>query len=261
MEGDNASVDSELTLLYSILRNEPGKVTGPINNPFYRKRDVPFSHPLFPIYLVTRLAGYDYADIRSIIDRAFAARNTGKVLLDLRSTGDPTGDEWLRSAAIFLPRGRAILEETTAPAYDLKEAVIGYGSWGSNDPQHKRRKPGLKWLPGAITTEFVSTNGRTFARPPEAWNLSTWKDTKLHFFGSPQTLTADYIHEGATGASGHVDEPYLGLTPRPDLLFPAYLNGRNLAESYWLSTPALSWQNIVIGDPLCSLGPPRVDRK
>lgn len=70
---------------------------------------------------------------------------------------------------------------------------------------------------------------------------------------SPQSLTADLIHEGATGASGHVFEPYLTRTPRPDYLFPAYLGGRNLAQSYYLSIPLLSWMNIVVGDPLCSL--------
>ena len=42
----------------------------------------------------------------------------------------------------------------------------------------------------------------------------------------------------------------------PDLLLPAYYSGRNLAESYYLSMRGLSWQNIVIGDPLCSLGKP-----
>ena len=69
-------------------------------------------------------------------------------------------------------------------------------------------------------------------------------------------MTADYILEGATGASGHVDEPYLNMTPRPELLLPAYYSGRNLAESYYLAIPRLSWQNIVVGDPLCSLGKP-----
>ena len=76
------------------------------------------------------------------------------------------------------------------------------------------------------------------------------------FAGSAQSLSADYILEGATGASGHVYEPYLMFTPHPDLLLPAYYQGRTLAESYYLSMPALSWQNIVIGDPLCSLGKP-----
>ena len=34
------------------------------------------------------------------------------------------------------------------------------------------------------------------------------------------------------------------------------VTGRNLAESYYLAILGLSWQNIVVGDPLCSLGRP-----
>ncbi len=107
-----------------------------------------------------------------------------------------------------------------------------------------------------MATDFVSANGRTFERPPEDWTLGTWDDSKTWFKGAPQSLTADYIAEGASAATGHVAEPYLGLTPRPDFFLPAYYSGRNLAESFYLSIPALSWQNIVIGDPLMSLGKP-----
>jgi uncharacterized protein (TIGR03790 family) len=71
-------------------------------------------------------------------------------------------------------------------------------------------------------------------------------------------MSADYLHDGVTGASGHVDEPYLHLTPRPEPLFSAYYRGRNLAESYYLAIPGLSWMNVVLGDPLCSIGPPDV---
>jgi hypothetical protein len=45
------------------------------------------------------------------------------------------------------------------------------------------------------------------------------------------------------------------LNPRPDILIPAYIDGRNLAESFYLSVPAISWQNVMIGDPLCTLRP------
>ena len=91
---------------------------------------------------------------------------------------------------------------------------------------------------------------------PDNWTIHDWKDPKLFFAGSPQTMTADYILEGVTGASGHVDEPFLIMCPRPDFLLPAYYRGRNLAESYYLAICSPSWQNIVIGDPLCSLGKP-----
>jgi hypothetical protein len=37
---------------------------------------------------------------------------------------------------------------------------------------------------------------------------------------------------------------------------PAYYHGRNLAESYYVSVNWLSWQGVVFGDPLCSLGKP-----
>jgi uncharacterized protein (TIGR03790 family) len=107
-----------------------------------------------------------------------------------------------------------------------------------------------------VATEFVSTNARTFTRPPEGWSISDWNSPKLWFAGSPQSMTADYLSEGASAATGHVDEPFLATTPRPDYLLPAYYRGRTLAESYYLSIPVLSWQNIVAGDPLCSLGPP-----
>jgi uncharacterized protein (TIGR03790 family) len=92
-------------------------------------------------------------------------------------------------------------------------------------------------------------------KPPESWKLGDYNRPDSFYADSPQSLSGDLIHEGVTGVSGHVFEPYLGMTPRPDYLFPAYLGGRNLAESFWLSIPALSWQNVVIGDPLCRLAP------
>ena len=36
------------------------------------------------------------------------------------------------------------------------------------------------------------------------------------------------------------------------MLFPAYLAGFNLIESFYLAIPHLSWQTIVVGDPLCA---------
>jgi uncharacterized protein (TIGR03790 family) len=254
--GEEAAVDSELTLLYSdITRRSPHPVAGSVPNPFFGHKDAKFAHPQFPIYLVTRLAAYSSDGVKAIIDRSLKAENRGNFVIDLAATGNQDGDNWLRAAADLLPKNRVVLDETTAVLRNQKD-VIGYASWGSNDKNRHDRFLGFQWLPGAIMTEFVSTNGRTFKQPPSDWNISAWTSPKLFFFGSPQTMTADYILEGATGASGHVDEPYLNMTPRPELLLPAYYSGRNLAESYYLAIPRLSWQNIVVGDPLCSLGKP-----
>jgi len=253
--GTAAAVDSELAMLYLILHRKTYRPEGPYPNPMFGKLDEPFDRRKFPIYMVTRLAGYDFSAVRGLIDRGLAAANKGVVVLDQRNTGDDTGDEWLRDAAIRLPKERTVFEESTTVLYGQKN-VIAYGAWGSNDKNRTRRFSGFQFLPGALVTEFVSTNGRTFERPPANWTLSTWnnEDAPKWFKGSPQTLTADYIEEGATGVSGHVYEPYLKYCPRPDVLFPAYLvKGRNLAESFYLAIPSLSWMNIVVGDPLVRL--------
>jgi uncharacterized protein (TIGR03790 family) len=254
METETAAVDSELALLYSEMHGNRHPLPGPFPNPFFGNMAA-FAHPQFPIYLVTRLAGYDFADIKGLIDRALLAKNTGKFVIDLKQHDSTPGNEWLRTAARQLPKERVVLDDTSRVLTN-ERGVIAYASWGSNDPDRKQRTLGFEWLAGAIMTEYVSTNARTFALPPKEWTLGNWGDPNTWFAGAPQTMSADYIREGATGASGHVWEPFLTNTPRPDLLLPAYYKGRDLAESYYLSIPALSWQNIVIGDPLCSLGKP-----
>jgi uncharacterized protein (TIGR03790 family) len=254
--GEAASVDSELTLLYFDLHGRAHPLPAGIANPFFAKINSPFRHPDFPIYLVTRLAGFDFEDVKGMIDRSLEAHNRGKFVIDLKGSDNTHGNAWLQQAAQLLPRDRVLLDTTRTVLY-RKSDVIAYASWGSNDPDRKERHLGFRWLPGAIASEYVSTNGRTFARPPDSWSIGgAWGDAKTNFDGSPQSLTADYIHDGATGASGHVYEPYLGFTPHPNILLPAYYHGRNLAESYYLAIPILSWMNIVVGDPLCSLGPP-----
>lgn len=256
--GDAASVDSELTLLYQRLEGKSPPISGPLANPFYGRLTEKFEHGKFPIYLVTRLAGYDFDDVQGMIDRSFQARNDGVFVLDMSSAGNDEGNRWLREAARVLPPSRILHEQSPVVVY-AAENVIGYASWGSNDEQRLkegRRWLGFRWLPGAIATQYVSTDGRTFFEPDESWTISSGGET---FGGSRQSLSADFIAEGATGASGHVYEPFLHFTPRPQYLFPAYYSGRNLAESFYLAMPGVSWMNVVIGDPLCRIGPPAAE--
>ena len=247
-----SSVDSELALLYAKLHGQTVTRVGGVANPFFKKRDEPLRHPRFPIYLVARLAAYEVGEVKDMIDRCLAARNRGKFVIDLSSaggSGKESGDEWLRTAAFLLPADRVIIDQSPQVLYDQHD-VIGYAAWGSNDPNRKRRRLGFQWLRGAIATEFVSTNARTLKRPPEDWTFASI------FGGTSQSLTADYIHQGATAATGNTYEPYLTGCARPDYLLPAYFQGRTLAESYYLSIPMLSWQGVLLGDPLCSLGKP-----
>ena len=256
-EGTLASVDSELATLFAKRKGQTVPIEGGVRNPFFGQIYAPFDQGRFPIYLVGRLAAYDLATVKRMIDQAVQAENRGAFVFDMREgETDSPGDSWLNSAALQLPRQRTIVE-STRKVLNGQSGVIGYASWGSNDKNRKSRLLGFRWLPGSVATEFVSTNGRTLVRPPEQWNLGNdWWTPAALFAHSPQSMAADYLAEGASAVTGHTDEPYLHRTPRPDFLFPAYYNGRTLGEAYMASLEVLSWRNILLGDPLMRLGPP-----
>jgi uncharacterized protein (TIGR03790 family) len=260
LTGTVASVDSELTLLYRKMAGRTEPVGGRVANPYYHGDKAvtdaaKFTHRLYDIYLVTRLDGFTVADVYQLIDRGVAPVKDGVFVLDQKANivGDRTGDAWLAAALEKMPpafAGRTVLE--SSPRVASATQVLGYYSWGSNDSAVKQRRPDVSFVPGALAGMFVSTDGRTFQEPPESWVIGTWSDSKTHFRGSPQSLSGDLIRQGATGVAGHVAEPYLDATARPQILFPAYVNGFNLAESFYLAVPYLSWQTIVVGDPLCA---------
>ncbi len=255
MQSEAASVDSELTLLYAKMQGRTFPTAGPVNNPYFGKYYADFDPAQHSFYPVTRLTGYTLEDVRGMIDRSLEARNQGLFVFDLAPSRAGEGDQWMKVAMRALPAGRVKAETTDAAIYDVN-GVIGYAGWGSNDPQRiadGRRDPGFGWLPGGIATQYVSTDARTFQEPPASWNIASWTDKTASFAGSPQSLTGDFIRQGATGASGHVWEPFLIATPRPNYLFPAYFSGKNLAEAFYVSMPFLSWMNVVVGDPLCKL--------
>ena len=259
--GAVASVDSELTLLYRKLAGQPVAPNGPVANPYFHgTRPIaearPFTHERLDMFLVTRLDGYTVADTLALIDRGAAARREGRVVLDQRGSITPeAGNQWLERAADQLRGlglGERVTLDTSSAVVRNQTNLLGYFSWGSNDPAMTSRQNGLAFEPGAIAASFVSTDGRTFKEPPAQWTLGRWDSPASFFGGSPQSLIGDLIRQGVTGVAGHVAEPYLDATIRPDVLFPAYFSGFNLAEAFYLAMPSLSWQTIVVGDPLAA---------
>ncbi|MGQ0732813.1 MAG: TIGR03790 family protein [Acidobacteriota bacterium] len=261
-EGTGSSVDSELTLLYRRLVGETVLTRGRVSNPYYLgDRDLatarPFTHREHDIYLVSRLDGFTEEDAIALIDRAGEPSSEGRVVLDQRGgLTNSLGDRWLAEASKRLSQAghadRVLLEPTGTPVRAVTP-VLGYYSWGSIDPQNRVRSYGMGFAPGAIAATFGSVDARTLREPPVSWlptgnmaNRATW------FEGSPHSLIGDLVREGVTGVAGHVSEPYFQSVIRPEVLFSAYLAGHNLIESFYLAMPDLSWQAVVIGDPLCA---------
>lgn len=260
--GTGASVDSELTLLYRRMTGRPVPAAGFIENPYHLGSRAlgeakPFSHRTYDIYLVTRLDAFTTDEAIALIDRADAPANNGAIILDQRAEpAAAIGDRWMAEAArsirALAPERAVLLEESTQPAAPA-EGVIGYYSGGSTDKSLTRRGSGMKFVPGAVAATLVSTDARTFQAPPDAWRPREGPGERQYMFGgSAQSLLGDLIREGVTGAVGNVSEPYLQSSLRPQIFFPAYLSGFNLAEAAYLALPHLGWQSVVIGDPLCA---------
>lgn len=248
--GTVASVDSELTLLYRKMLGARVPILGHVDNPLFlgdraidaQRRVTRFD---LDIYLVSRLDGFAVEDVISLIDRSLAPSREGRIVLDEKATAiDRGGDRWLAAtAATFADAPDRVLLESTPALAEAEGPVLGYYSWGSNDPSNTLRQTGLAFVPGAVAALFVSTDGRTFVEPQPGWRPGP---------STGQSLAGDLIREGVTGVAAHVDEPYLGATIRPQILFPSYLAGAGLVDAFYLAMPYLSWQTVVIGDPLCA---------
>lgn len=254
MSYDRASVDSELTLVW-----ESGHpLGGPMENPYYGA-DEPFGgfsgSPR--ILLVARLTGYEMDadadglpdDVEKLMRGSLEERREGALfVLDedpTKASGYAIGNIWLANAAsLLVSAGVGVLHDETTTFVSGVEPIAGYASWGSNDanrppaPYYTPGVPGV-FAPGSLTTDYVSSSGRTFT-----WGASG------PYYG--QSLLADLIHLGACGGQGHVFEPYLEACARPDVLFPRYVAGYSAVESYWMATRFVSWQEVVVCDPLMS---------
>jgi len=260
-DGTRASVDSELTLLYRRMTGADAPLAGRLANPYFLgakplEQAAAFGRKASDIYLVTRLDGYTVEDVIALIDRGAAPVQEGRILLDQQGgTASQVGDAWLKLGADRLAAAgfgsRVTLDSSPGVATGQKN-LLGYYSWGPTYHGPTSRHQGLGFVPGAIAGSFVSTDARTFAEPPAAWPIGTWLDRATYYAGSPQSLTGDLIRDGVTGVAGNVAEPFLDAAVRPDILFPSYMSGFNLAESFYLAMPYLSWQSIVIGDPLAA---------
>jgi uncharacterized protein (TIGR03790 family) len=242
LSSPSASVESELMLILgsytSIIAG-----TGRTYSPYYGKTGA-FSRASYGIYLVTRLDGYDVADVLGLIDRSgpgTRVSSSSRFVLDedpAWNNAAPYLNDYLTQACAALQqRGRVVELNADSVYITSRENVIGYVSWGSNDHYQStftvNAIPYNSWVPGALAETYVSTSGRSFQEPPA--------------YG--QSLIADLIREGVSGAKGYVYEPYSSAMANSSVLFDRYVAGYNLAESYFMSSRFISWMDVVVGDP------------
>ena len=237
LETDRACVDSELCVL-----GRKHVLQGPLVNP-YLYRGEPFNSGRFGMYLVTRLDGPTPAVAKGLVDMAIQAERArsfsgrGFAYLDL----DP--DENLRGAFI---------DEAIRPNYDLMRreqrlrrrlrlneearefdrpnecpAAFFYMGWYSN-VYWKRT---FTWLPGAVGVHIHSLSARSLRRPKTCW-------------------LGGAVADGLTAGMGAVYEPSVLAVNTVENLYRYLHSGYTWAETAYMSTRFVSWQNVVVGDPL-----------
>ena len=244
--GTVSSVDSELALLYRRRTGLTVPISGFVPNPYFAgtapiESLKPFTHESQDIYLVTRLDGYTMKDALDLIDRGSSATAQGRFVLNAQGATVPVPDRWFRSAAQRLESqglGDRVARDGASTSQDGEARLLGYYAWTWSDAD--RAQSAHPFLPGALAGLFVSTDRGPFKEQP---SVSA---------GTAPSLMADLVSAGVTGAAVNVAEPFLDATIRPDILFPAYASGRNLAESFYAAMPYLSWQTVIVGDPLCA---------
>ena len=168
------------------------------------------------------------------------------------------GNAWLRDAADALGAagyrrpGGVRRQRQSAVGPERCAGLLLVGLERSGDPAAPLRLRFRARRAGGDVREHRRA-GRSRSRPPTG-RLGPGKTSRRYFAGSPQSLDR---RPDSRRASTGVGRPRGRAVPRRDdsparCSFPAYVAGFNLAEAFYLAMPYLSWQTVVIGDPLCA---------
>ncbi len=243
-EGDNpiarrneASVDSELAMLAMHSR----VISGAINNPYFRSFKRIADAKLPALMLVARIDG-PTAEIarRMILDGLHAEEHGlwGFGYFDARGLeggGHIEGDRWILAAAKDArEQGIPVIVDDapgTFPAgWPMTRAAL-YLGWYTANVDGPFTRADFQFERGAVAVHLHSFSAATLRDPLKQW-------------------AAPLLWKGAAATLGNVYEPYLGLTAHLDIFENRLRSGFTFAEAAYMSQPALSWMNVVIGDPL-----------
>ncbi len=239
-----ASVDSELAL---ILQNNPDPI-GIIKNPNFEPPFLRFVDYRFSL-AIGRIEGPTYTlSRRMILDAIEVERSgglNGRAYVDLHSQ-HPLGNEWLQSAAKYMEAFGIDTDIESSDGHwsyterhDAPALYLGWYSGNANGPAISAQTEIPK---GAIGWHIHSLSAYSLADPEVGW-------------------VAPLLQNGYAVSFGNVEEPYLEYTQRPDIFIKYLVEGHTVGEASLYALPFLSWQTVMVGDPLYRPFPQNVDHK
>ncbi|MCC6416416.1 MAG: TIGR03790 family protein [Opitutaceae bacterium] len=233
---NQGSVDAEL----SLLAYGPYNINGMVPNPLFRSKEPPQLVEQ-RIVKVARLDGPQYNDVITLINGGLEAEANGligRAYVDARGlTQGPyqQGDQWMKLLADRLKGLHYPVELDNAAGtfsvgarFDQPALYFGWYAGKANGPFVL---PSFRFAPGAIAVHIHSYSAATLRSATEGW-------------------CGPLVARGAAVTTGAVFEPYLQFMHYPHLLFDAMADGKNVGDAAYYALPCLSWENVLIGDPL-----------
>ena len=230
-----SAVDSDLALLG--IDGIPD--VGPLNNPYFNS-DEPFSNKPLPMTLVGRIDGPTVDLCKRMISDAIATEKTGlwgMSVIDIakKFPQNKEGDPALENIAKeHREQGIPVMvdrfPDTLPTNFPLRDVAVYFGwyDWNVSGPFIN---PSFRFKKGAIAVHLHSFSAGQLRDASKNWS-------------------APLLAKGAAATLGNVYEPYLPFTHHFDTFEDRLLKGYTLIEAAYMALPVLSWQNIVLGDPL-----------
>lgn len=230
-----AAVDSELALI----GNDGLPMPAALVNKYF-KQDLSVFDTNLSTTLVGRIDGPSRAICERMIRDAIETEKTGlwgMAVIDIskKYANTELGDPWLEAIArsnreTGIPTLVDRFPDTLPTNYPLRDVACYYG-----------------WYDWNVSGPFLNSAFR-FKRGAIAVHLHSFSAAQLRDPG--KNWSAPLLARGAAATLGNVHEPYLEMTHHFDIFQARLRAGYTLVEAAYMSVPVLSWQNVVLGDPL-----------
>lgn len=233
---NEAAIDSELSFMG--ISDYP--IGGPLPNPYFNKDHAFSNQPGFFQLLVGRIDAPTFEHCQRMILDALDVEKSGlwgRAYVDFANKGGnyAIGDQWMEGISkLALEAGIPTVvdktKDTFVTNYPMTDAALYFG-WYTQHRNGPFLNEKMTFKPGAIAVHLHSFSAAQLLNPAQNWS-------------------AGLIDRGAAATLGNTWEPYLQLSHNFEIFFDRLLKGYTLVEASSMAMNAVSWQNIVIGDPL-----------
>jgi uncharacterized protein (TIGR03790 family) len=247
LNDEGAAVDNELA---TVLRDPRKSQAGELPNPLflYGSNVYGLSNPRqAKMIFVARLDGPDIKTITRMVDDAVAAEKTG---LAGPVYGDARGIQTAVGYGIADASIRAAIDIFAGAGFETS-LDLNDATWTAPSGSVSDEAAGAAFYVGWYKLrDFQNIFGQQgLAKGSIAWHVASEEAVDL-WDKNEKGWCVNLLRRGAAVTLGAVREPLITAFPRTEIFAQTLLSGASVAEAYWLALPHVSWNMVLLGDPL-----------